>query len=199
VPVCAFQSPEIGNSFLKIKVGHLTLKEAIKLARQYYLNYRLRIDCNQKWSLDEALYFTSHFSPNDFDYLEEPVGNLNDLITLSKKTNFPIAVDELALNPLIAQIPTLKAIVAKPMLLGKIPTHPIIPTILSSTYETSLGHLLIARQASEKSLPLGLGTFSLCSDNILSPPLTSAEGFLQWNPSGPPINLSKLCLIAHAP
>jgi len=198
VPFCAFQNPEEGCETLKIKVGHLKLDEAILLANQYKETHLLRIDCNQKWSLDQALHFASHFSPTDFDYLEEPLSNFSDLIVFSRLTGFPVAVDESSNQELLSQIPTLKAVIAKPTILGSVPTFPV-PTILSSTYESSLGHLLIARLASSHTAPLGLGTFRLFSDDILQPPLRASQGFLYWEPSGSPVNINKLCLIASAP
>lgn len=198
VPICAFQSPQRGNSHLKLKLGSLPLDEALSLTRKYYRKYRLRLDCNRKWSLQEALYFASHFSVDDFDYLEEPVQTLSELIRFSQITRFPVAVDESAQEAALCEIPTLKAVVVKPTLLGSIPHFPH-PIVLSSSYESSLGHLLIAKRAASNTLPLGLGTCTLCCDEILEPPLRLSNGYLHWSPSKNPINLSKLCLIASVP
>jgi O-succinylbenzoate synthase len=198
IPFCAFQTPQKNNPFLKIKVGHLKVDEAIKFVGQYHLNYRLRIDCNKKWSLEEALFFADHFSKNAFDYMEDPVNDFEDLIQFTKKTKFPVVVDTPLEKLRLNQIPTLKAIVLKPMIQGFIPNSSF-PIILSSTYETSLGHLLIARYASQNTLPVGLGTFTLCSDNILKNPLNASGPFLHWTPSQSPICTSELCLIAHVP
>jgi O-succinylbenzoate synthase len=198
IPFCPFERPEENNRGLKIKVGHLTVDEAIELARRYKSTHFLRIDCNRKWSLNEALYFTSHFKADDFDYLEEPVRNRAELVQFSQLSAFPVAVDESVREGAIDSIPTLKAVVIKPMILGSIPPYPV-KTVLSSSYESSLGHLLIARLATERMLPSGLGTFRLSADTILQSPLHISDGFLCWNPSQSPIDVSKLCLIASAP
>ena len=197
-PVAAFQIPEQGCTTLKLKAGHLSPDEAIDLVSQYKSRHHLRIDCNQRWNLEQALYFASHFTPSDFDYIEEPVSRISDLIEFSRQTRFPIAVDESLHHPLLFKIPTLKTIVVKPMILGSVPKFPI-STVLSSTYETSLGHLLIARLASPFSPPQGLGTYRLCEDNILNPPLKISDGCLTWSPSKSPINIDQLCLIASVP
>jgi hypothetical protein len=198
VPLCAFQTPIEKCTTLKLKIGHLSVPEAIFLVNQYKFKHRLRLDCNRKWNLEEAIYFTSHFDVNDFDYIEEPVSNFSDLIQFSKITAFPVAVDESYNEKSLQEILSLKAVIIKPMIFGSLPTCPY-PTILSSTYETSLGHLLIARLASFNTLPLGLGTFQLCSDSILQPPLRVSQGNLCWESSGPPVNIDKLCLIASVP
>lgn len=197
VPLCAFQTPIEKCTTLKLKIGHLSVEEAIVLVNQYKLKYRLRLDCNKKWSLKKSIDFTSRFNVDDFDYIEEPASNFSELIYFSKTTGFPVAVDESCNEESLQKIPTLKAVIIKPMILGSVPAFPH-PTILSSTYETSLGHLLIARLASSNTAPLGLGTFQLCSDGILQPPLKVSEGNLCWEPSGPPINTDNLCLIASA-
>ena len=93
VPLSLFNRPRPGFTTLKLKLGHLSIDDAIALVQSLFKTYRLRLDCNQAWTLDEALYFVSHFSPQDFDYLEEPVPS-SDLIRFSTLTGFPIAVDE---------------------------------------------------------------------------------------------------------
>lgn len=198
VPLCAFQKPIENCTTLKLKIGHLNVAEAIGLVNHYKFKYRLRLDCNRKWHLTEALHFASHFTSHDFDYIEEPVANFSELILFSKTTGFSVAVDESSTNGQLSEIPTLKAVIVKPMILGSIPNFSY-PTILSSTYETSLGHLLIARLASPNTAPVGLGTFLTCPDNILQPPLRVSHGFLCWEPSGPPVNVDELCLIASVP
>lgn len=198
VPLCAFQSPEHGCRTLKLKIGHLDIDQAVSLVNKYKGDYLLRVDCNQKWGLEKALQFASYFVPADFDYIEEPVDTFSDLVTFSKETQFPIAVDEFASHASLLKIPSLKAVVMKPMIKNFSPSTSI-PTVLSSAYESSLGHLLIARLASSDTIPLGLGTFRLCSDGILNPPLRVLNGFLCWEPLDDPINLDKLCLIASVP
>ena len=194
VPLCALHRPRPGCAALKLKLGHLPIDDAIALVKSHLGKYLLRLDCNRAWSLEQALRFAQPFTPGDFDYLEEPVREFDDLLRFSSHTRFPIAVDESLRDSDYQKIATLKAAIVKPTLIGEIPNLPI-PIVLSSSYETSLGILQIARHA-PSSLPQGLDTFE---DDLLIPPLRVENGFLAWSPSPNPIDTAKLCLIATAP
>jgi o-succinylbenzoate synthase len=194
VPLCALNSPKQGCKTLKLKLGHLNLLEALSLVSKYIGKYTLRLDFNQKWTLSNALAFTSHFSPSDFEYLEEPVNSYEDLIEFSHITQFPIALDETLLEKTGLEIPSFKYAVIKPTLWGTIPSLSR-PIVLSSSYESSLGILQIGRLTSSH-IALGLDTFS---SDFIDPPLQCDNGYLTWKGSKNPINIEKLCLIASAP
>lgn len=185
VPLCALHRPHDGCKTLKLKVGNLSVEDAVLLVKQYVGKFRLRIDSNRKWSLRDALDFTKHFKPSDFEYLEEPTF---DLIEFSKKSDFPIALDE-SLRENI-QIPTAKYAVIKPTLSGMIPKLSL-PTVLSSSYESSLGILNIARLGSA-NIAHGLDTFS---PDFMDPPIKVENGYFTWTPSKNPIDMSKLCRV----
>jgi len=70
---------------MKIKVGHLTLEEALKTVKQSPL---MRIDFNRKWPLKEALSFAEHFS--EAEYFEEPLLPGEN----AKDFPYPVALDE---------------------------------------------------------------------------------------------------------
>lgn len=194
-PLCALHRPRRGCSSLKLKLGNLSLSEAIALVQRYIGKFQLRLDFNRAWTLEQALQFASYFSVFDFEYLEEPVNNLLDLIRFSQETKFPIAIDESLQEEGFLEIPTLKAAVVKPTLLGGIPPLPShLKIVLSSAYESSLALLQIAQLAEETSLPLGLDTFT---EDLLLPPLRAEGGFLLW--PGGTIDESRLCLIASVP
>lgn len=199
LPLCAL-GPKPNFPTIKLKLGHLPLSEAIPLTKTHVKIHRLRIDCNRSWTLDQALSFASHFQPTDFAYLEEPLRSFSDLVRFSEMTQFPIAVDESLLDSPWQEIPTLKAVVVKPTVLGSIPTiPPHLDLVLSSSYETGLGLLHIAR-LSTSSLPIGLDTYCALQDDILSTPIQTSSGYFSWQPNSlNPINFSKLCLIATAP
>jgi len=145
LPLCAL-GPKPNFSTVKLKLGHLSLPGAIALTKSYIKNHRLRLDCNRAWTLDQALEFASHFHPSDFAYLEEPLRTFPDLVRFSQITQFPIAVDESLLDSPWQEIPTLKAVVVKPTVVGFIPSiPPHLDLVLSSSYETGLGLLHIAR------------------------------------------------------
>ena len=190
VSLCAFKKPFHGCTHLKLKLGALTLEEGIALVQSYVGKYLLRIDCNRAWTLEQALTFAENFEASDFDYFEEPVKSFADLVEFSKRTNFPIAIDESLREGLpYKEIPSVVAAVVKPMMMGGIPQLDL-PIVLSSSFETSLGILHIARAASP-TIPQGLHTFA---DDLLTPPLQAHSGKLHASQHN--IDIGKLCLIA---
>jgi len=107
----------------------------------------LRLDINRAWSLNDAKRFSNAFSVRDFEYLEEPCRSIEDLIMFSKATNFPIGLDEtLYLDNQIPKLPSVKALILKPTLLGNKLIHFIqkgknlgLELVFSSSFETSIG------------------------------------------------------------
>lgn len=189
LPLSALGAKE-GFSTIKLKLGHLSLDEALDLVKTHYLKARLRLDFNRKWPLEKALAFASHFTPDTFDYLEEPVQT--GLIEFSKQTNFPIALDE-SIDTDWSSIPSLKAIVVKPMIVGFIPkVPPHLQLILSSSYESGLGLLHIANTA-QNNLPIGLDT--VFKSDLLKNPISITPGFFSWEASTPLLNMELLCAL----
>jgi len=190
LPLCSL-GPRDGFTTTKIKLGHLPLSDAISLVKEHYRKANLRLDCNRAWSLEEALEFASHFKPDDFAYLEEPVRSFAELVAFSKATQFPIALDE-SIHGDWAQIPSLKAIVVKPTIVGYIPQiPPHLDLVLSSAYESGLGLLHIANLA-RSTLPIGLDTYRAMEDALLINPIECSSGTFSWQISNPLLNMSKL-------
>lgn len=129
----------------KIKLGHLTIKEAESL-----IYPGCRVDVNRQWSLEKALAFFQKFPPGMFDYIEEPVDKLSDLTPFVKETGHLIALDETIREiPLssIYLIPGVKALIIKPTMQPNILeclSQKRIPCVLSSSHETPLGIRRIA-------------------------------------------------------
>jgi len=196
LPLCALGERD-GFSTIKLKLGHLPLDEAIALVQRTHRHYRLRLDCNRSWTLAQALEFARHFKPNDFEYLEEPVRTFDELMEFSRITGLPIAVDESVRDAAAWQkLPSLKAVVVKPTVIGEIPQIPPgLELVLSSSYESGLGLLHIAA-LSKGTLPIGLDTYRALQDDILTEPIDCSSGFFSWQLTDSPINISKLCQIA---
>lgn len=154
----------------KLKVGHLSFKEAERVIFALKDRFRLRIDVNRAWKTKDALSFFSQFPLDAFDYVEEPFQKPKELILFSH----PLAVDEsfpqdLTLEDLEA-IPTLKALIYKPTIQGGmlhcLPLHQWtlqrgIDLVLSSSFESDVGLESIASMAYRLSLgtPVGIGTY----------------------------------------
>lgn len=186
--------PKKGFSTVKLKLWPLPLADAISLVKEHLPHFRLRLDCNRAWSLAQALEFASHFKQGDFAYLEEPVKSVEELIEFSKLTQFPIALDE-SIHTDWSKIPSLKAIVIKPTIVGHIPQIPShLDLILSSSYESGLGLLHIANLATNR-LPAGLDTYDAFKEDLLIHPIRCASGIFSWKKSHPLIDFSKLCAL----
>lgn len=197
VPVNGLNSHRDGFKALKIKLGHLNVAESIALIKAAPKKIELRLDFNQQWSLEKLLEFSTYFAPHDFAYLEEPTKNFADLITFSKKTGFPIAVDESIPYVPYLQIPTLKALIIKPTILGKIPIPPPnVELIFSSAFESGIGVSHIARLASihNPTRPHGLDPYTHFLDDILQAKPTIDAGFF-YTKGNLELNHGSACLI----
>jgi len=197
------------SSIVKVKVGDYSLKDAISLIKKLKkFSFGLRVDVNQKWNLKEALEFASHFSPSDFVYIEEPLSKFSDLIKFSKKTNFPIAIDESLKTEDFRKfskkfIPSLKALVLKPTILGGIRKiqeiskniDPEINLVFSSSFETGVGLSAIAKIAHLLTFPiepLGLDTHRFLKNDLLKSKIDFSNGKI-YLPSIQQIKKQKLC------
>lgn len=155
----------------KIKVGHLSLNDAIQKTEKTECS---GVDMNRSWSLEEALAFAGHFP--DLDYFEEPLKSGED----ASKFPYPVALDESLRESAVPPYPTVKAHVIKPMLHG----YPLpkktkeVDFILSSSYESELGIHQIAKLAYRLEIPLkpmGLGTTHLFEEPLFEETLHVKE------------------------
>ncbi|MDJ0652230.1 MAG: hypothetical protein QNJ27_04425 [Simkaniaceae bacterium] len=146
----------------KIKIGHLTLQEAIKKVEN---SDCCGVDMNQKWELEEAIALAKHFP--HLDYFEEPLKPGENASAFP----YPVALDESLRSGAAPPYPQIKMHSIKPMLHG----YPLpkkvkgIDFILSSSYESELGIYQLAKLAYRLELPLkpmGLGTCHLFEDSL---------------------------------
>lgn len=188
-----------GFKALKLKLGHLSLEEALKLLKQTPKHLELRLDFNRQWPLDRLLAFTAHFSPDDFAYLEEPTSKFSDLLAFSNLTGFPIAIDESIPSIPYWEIPTLKALIVKPTILGTIPTAPPgVELIFSSAYESGIGILHLARLSLQYNphRPHGLDPYSHLLEDLLPKRPVIANGFISWQKTPIIPTHPSLCLVS---
>lgn len=189
----------------KIKLSSLELFSAIELIKaikQKYPKQHLRLDCNRRWSLEEALTFASFFSKNDFTYIEEPCEKIDDLITFAQLTSFSIAADEsireLSFNDLFS-LP-IKALILKPSLIGDVRPYikeaekKNLDVVFSSSFESSFALNAIARLSQKySSFDPGIDTFEWITDDLLKKKPYYLHGKLFF-PSLQ-INQKKLCSV----
>ncbi|MES2647587.1 MAG: dipeptide epimerase [Bacteroidota bacterium] len=86
-------------SILKVKLGKSALEdvERIKAIRQAVgKNIQIRIDANQGWNFDEAVYALTRMQNFDIQFCEQPMPKYLDefLPLLRRKTSIPVMADE---------------------------------------------------------------------------------------------------------
>jgi O-succinylbenzoate synthase len=162
----------------KLKLKDLSVSEAVAVCKKE--KGPLRIDLNKSWDLEKTITFCSHFKKSDFLYIEEPVTLFRDLEKFYEATQFPYAVDEhLSFHPLerIISLPGLTHLVVKPTLHGGLTScekirkaAPHLTTIFSSSYETPIGLMHIAKIAStlNPDEPIGIDTTSVYKETLFT-------------------------------
>lgn len=192
----AEQMRKEGYRAVKLKVGHLSVHDGIRLTKSVYErlgSVTLRLDANRAWNLNEAITFTDGITGCNIEYVEEPCQNYNDSLKLAERTGLPVALDE-SLSDIAPEslhgLAGVKAVVLKPTLLGGVErsmqftreAHKLgMMPVISSSFESSLGILTLANLAAaagDMHIQAGLDTLSWFEKDILKPPLKSSQGTL---------------------
>lgn len=189
---------ESGAGTAKVKVGELgqTQEEdedrlaAVRAAMGP--EGKIRIDVNAAWDLDTAAERLAAYSRFDLEYVEQPVRTLEEMVELKKRTDVPLAADELVRlrpDPLeVAEMGAADILVVKVQPLGgvartlDIAARAGIPIVVSSALETSVGiysGLLAASLLPELPYACGLGTVALIEGDPTRSPLVSMNGELE--------------------
>lgn len=196
-----------GYTVAKVKIGSFKMDLAIDLLNSLKNRFRLRVDCNSAFSLDEANDLFSHFDPGQFDYVEDPTYEVFRLADF----RFPFAMDETVFDCFSLPIHTyshLYGFILKPTILGgKKGCAPFVQfakkhrlkVVFSPAFESGLGLLQIlsvARHFDLISDPLGLDTHRCLAQDLLFPSVNfDAPRIDLIHP--PEINTSLLQEIAH--
>ncbi|MCX6991389.1 MAG: o-succinylbenzoate synthase [Chlamydiae bacterium] len=175
-----------GFSHIKLKTSLLSFTESKEIVDSLQ-GCSLRLDVNRSWSQPEADLFFSQFPIERFDYVEEPYPKNCALHNFSHTLALDESLRELSLTE-IKKLPSLKALVIKPMLMG---VGPVVEDLLaaaskhewkislSSSFETGVGLYQIALFAEYFTLPnrpMGLDTYKFLSPDILLDRHTICDG-----------------------
>jgi o-succinylbenzoate synthase len=183
-----------GFNCIKIKIGALDFNEELRLIAQLRKRYdaktiSIRVDANGAFLFSEALSKLQKLSAFRLHSIEQPIATKQweNMAFLCKKTPIPIALDEelIGVFSKALQIQMLDQIcpqylVFKPTLLGgfsstlqwlSLAKEKGIDWWITSALESNIGLNAIAQFTFLKniSLPQGLGTGSLFTNNIESP------------------------------
>ena len=195
-----------GFRVLKMKVGALDLNEELKLLDWIRSEYdsddlEIRLDANGAWSPEEAPVRMARFAPLGIHSIEQPIvaGQIEAMSELCKNPVIPVALDEELIGitrmeerrQLIEKIRP-DFIILKPGLLGGfslaeqwIVLAESVGTAwwFTSALESSVGLNAISQWTYQLgvSMPQGLGTGMLYSNNIQSP-LLMEENQLWYRP-----------------
>jgi O-succinylbenzoate synthase len=150
---------------------------------------RLRIDVNAAWSVDEAVRRIERLRLYELEYVEQPVGTIDELVELRQRIDVPIAADEAVRqspDPMeVVERGGADLLVLKVQPLGgvqrvlELAERSGMPVVVSSALETSVG--LAAGLAAAAALPelpyaCGLATGTLLEGDVTLDPLVPVGG-----------------------
>lgn len=173
---------------------------------------RVRIDANAAWSVPVAIDALARLAEFDLEYAEQPVSGVDGLAAVraalrERDVNVRIAADESvrkADDPIaVARAGAADVIVVKAQPLGgirraaQVVSDAGLPATVSSALDTSVGLAMSAQLAAmvaESSTSFGapaggfdagLGTASLFTDDVATPPRRAREGRISLDPVHP--------------
>ena len=199
------QKLESGFNCIKMKIGAIDFNEELKLLESIRNDFgpdqiELRVDANGAFKPEIALERLNALSKFDLHSIEQPIkqGQIKQMANLCANTTLPIALDEelIGIYNLTAKADLLdhirpQYIILKPSLLGGIKgsqewidlaNERNIPWWITSALESNIGLNAIAQwtYTLNNSMPQGLGTGQLYTNNISSP-LCIEDGYLKYN------------------
>ena len=191
-----------GFKCIKMKIGAIDFEKEISILKTIRNNFspeqiQLRVDANGAFSPDEAMDKLGYLSEFKIHSIEQPIkaGQWEEMAQLCKKTPLPIALDEELIGVFdvtekMKLLQTIKPqyIILKPSLVGGIKrsqewidlaAKQNIGWWITSALESNIGLNAIAQftYSLQTTMPQGLGTGSLFTNNIESP-LEVSEGKL---------------------
>lgn len=194
-----------GFTCIKMKIGAIDFKTEIALLQRIRKEFtasevELRVDANGAFPPSEALEKLKTLSELQLHSIEQPIkqGQWEEMATLCETTPLPIALDEeligvfsLEEKKRLLQTIQPQYIILKPTLVGgfqgsdawiSLAQSMGINWWITSALESNIGLNAIAQYTATKnnSLPQGLGTGSLFTNNIEAP-LQVIDGTLRYN------------------
>ena len=200
---------DAGFHCVKLKIGAIDFEEELDLLRYLRKQFskevvELRVDANGAFTPQEAPRKLEELSRYDIHSIEQPIrqGQWKEMAILCRNTPIPIALDEELIGIKVADKAKLldtihpQYIVIKPSLLGSFPGSWEWITLsqerdigwwITSALESNIGLNAIAQWTAylqtflPTSMPQGLGTGQLYTNNIPSP-LEQTGSIIRYNP-----------------
>lgn len=194
-----------GFHCIKMKIGAIEFEKEVKLLQEIRSNFNaetieLRVDANGAFSPEEAMKKLDRLAALDLHSIEQPIKakQWEAMAALCEKTPLPIALDEELIGVFETEkkqqlLDTIKPqyIILKPSLVGgfqgsetwiQLAASRSIGWWITSALESNIGLNAIAQWTAvlDNTMPQGLGTGSLYTNNIDSP-LEVSNGGLYYN------------------
>lgn len=188
---------ESGATTAKVKIGEPGDTEEDDIARVEAVRLALgpggalRVDVNAGWDLEIATDRLRRLVEFDLEYVEQPVGTVDEMKELRQRIPVPLAADELVRqspHPLrVIEEGAADILVLKVQPMGGVArvldlaNRSTIPVVISSALETSVGMyggVLAASLLAELPYACGLGTVSLIEGDPTLDPLVPQDGKL---------------------
>lgn len=196
---------ELGFSCIKLKIGGIEFNKEIKLLRFIRSNFpaadlQLRLDANGAFSPSTALTRLEQLAKYDIHSIEQPIKQHQwaEMAEICRQSPIPIALDEEligidAIEQKSEMLHTINPayIILKPSLCGgflgseqwiKLANDMKIGWWATSALESNIGLNAIAQWVStlKTTMPQGLGTGNLYTNNIVSP-ISQIDDILTYN------------------
>ncbi len=183
-----------GCRTVKVKVGDgpgLDRARAVRAALGP--SFRLRLDANGSWpDADAAARSLAAFEPLDVELVEDPVGSMEELADVRRRTSIPVGA-EMCVRTIedarrLGRLDAADAVVLKPQRMGGVRAALAaaeaagVPAIASSALETSVGlAAVLALAAALPGAPFahGVGTALLLERDVTADPLLPEAGSLR--------------------
>jgi o-succinylbenzoate synthase len=175
----------VGQRDVKVKVGDPADVDRVAAVRQALGPHaHLRVDANGAWDVETAVARVAAMAAYDLELVEQPVASIEDLATVRRRINVPVAADECVRTVDDARRLEADALVVKVQPLGgwaatlRIIDAAGLPVIVSSMFETSVGIAAgLALAAALDDLPYACGLGAPPAD-IVADPLVPVAGML---------------------
>lgn len=194
-----------GFDCIKLKIGAIDFQTELDILKGIRQNFsesdiEIRVDANGAFSIDSALEKLKRLSDYKLHSIEQPIkpNQWEDMAKLCEKTPLAIALDEELIGVFnedkkqeLLRVINPQYIILKPSFIGgfkgsdtwiNLAEKQNIGWWITSALESNVGLNAIAQYTylKEVTMPQGLGTGSLFTNNISSP-LTVKNGTLQYN------------------
>jgi o-succinylbenzoate synthase len=178
---------------VKVKVGRPDLRTDLELVEQVRTvvgdQVALRVDANGAWDVHTAIRALRALAPYCLELAEQPVARIEDLATVRRTVDVPIAADECIRSvedaALLARVGGADVLVLKVQPLGgvraalRIAEVAGIPALVTSMRETSIGIAAgLALAASLPELPYACGLTTGTDGDVVREPARPVEGAL---------------------